>query len=265
MSASAPAEQPPVFAYPSEPPPEFSPKRPTRKPTLTSWVALGLTGVSLVAVWLWLHSDLTVWTPSIAISALGLASSITVIPGIMRIQSNARSRPRLERMFIDTHNALQLLTEHIVIESASNSQDPLPITSNLADTLQHLLWAYMHCAYRIPSTKESPARFVITARQFARQLARTRERERDILEPRLIRAMDDFCLKIGRADRDYEATPDPLITDPAGMATFGVLHAARDFAWVFQDYTPYELAINDETIELARTISRKGKRRRKRR
>jgi hypothetical protein len=216
----------------------------------------GSVGVSAIAVWLWLHRVLTAWTPGIAISDLGLASSITVIPGIMRRQSNARARPRLERIFLDTHNALQFLAGHVVIDSAGNSPSQLPITSDLPYTLHRLLWASMHCAYRIPSTKESPARFVITARQFARQLEHTSDRDRDILEPRLTQAMDDFCRKIESADRDYARAPNPLIPDPASMATFTVLHATRDFAWVFQEYTPHPLVIDEETIELALSINR---------
>lgn len=253
------AEQLPAPSYPTDPPAAFAPRRPTWRPALTSWMALGLLGVSAIAVLLWLQGGLTAWTPGIAISALGLASSITVVPGIMRRQSNARARPRLERVFTDTHNALQFLAGHVVIDSAGNSENQLPITSDLTDTLHRLLWAYMHCAYQIPSTKESPARFVITARQFARQLERTSDRDRDILEPRLTRAMDDFCHKIESADRDYARSPNPLIPDPAGMATFTVLHAARDFAWVFREYTPYPLELDEGTIELALSIERSRK------
>jgi hypothetical protein len=144
----------------------------------------------------------------------------------------------------------------VVIDSAGNSQGQLPITSDLTDTLNRLLWAYMHCAYRIPSTKESPARFVITARQFARQLERTSDRNRDILEPRLTQAMDDFCRKMGSANRDYARAPNPLIPDPADMATFTVLQATRNFAWIFQEYSPYRLAIDEETVELVLSINR---------
>jgi hypothetical protein len=209
-------------------------------------------------VWLWLLGVLTAWTPSIAVSALAAAASFTVIPAMRRRETNARIRPRVERALMDTDGALHFLVEELLIESAASRHDLMPITSDLTETLNRLVWEYMTCVYKIPS-HESVPRFVRTAHKFACQLADTRERERDVLEPRLIRAMDDFCRTIQRADRDYKATPDDLLADPPDRATFSVLQGVRNFAFAFQDYVPYKLEIAEETIDLANAISRASK------
>jgi hypothetical protein len=216
------------------------------------WAALGLSGIAVAAVWLWLHSVLKEWTPGIAVSALVLAASITVIPAIMRRQANARIRPRVERVLVDTHNSLIFLVEDILIDSARSRLDPFDISNDLHETLNRLAWEYM--TSKISS--ESVPGFVLTARQFAGQLAQTRERERDVLEPGLIRAIDDFRRTIQRAGHEYEATPDDLIADPAGQATFSVLEGVRRFAWAFQSYLPYKLEIGEDTRELANGITR---------
>jgi hypothetical protein len=257
MPVSASAEQLSVPTHRAEPPPEFSLGRPTWRPPLTLWVALGLLGIVGVAVWLWLHGVLTAWTPSIAVSALTVAASVTVIPAMRRRETNARIRPRVERVLMDIHGSLYFVVETILIDSAASRQDLIPVTEDLNETLNRLLWEYMICAYKIPSDKSVP-RFVINARQFAAQLAQTRESERDVLEPDLIRAMDDFCLIIRRADRDYEAAPDDLLADPPDMATFSILQGVRNFAAIFQRYLPYKLEIGEDTIELAITIGRRA-------
>jgi predicted RNA binding protein YcfA (HicA-like mRNA interferase family) len=242
-------------AYRAEPPPEFSLRRPRWKPHPTSCAALGLSGIAAVAVSLWLHGVLRAWTPNIAVSALTVAATITVIQGITRRETKARIRPRVERALMDTHNSFQFLVEDIVIDYAKSHQSLRPIPNDLNEALNRLLWEHMTGAYEIPS-EESVPRFVLTARQFAGQLAQTRERDRDVLEPGLIRAMDDFCRAIRRANRDYETPADDLITDPASMATFGVLQGVRNFAWAFQHYVPYSSEISEQTRGLASSISR---------
>jgi hypothetical protein len=250
---SAPAEQPPVPRHRSEPPPEFSFRRPARRPPITVWVALGLLGVVGVAVWLWLRGVLTAWTPSIAVSALAAAASVTVIPAMRRRETNTRIRPRVERVLMDIHNCLYFVVETTLIDSAASRQELIPVTNDLNETLNRLLWEYMTAVYKIPSDKSVP-RFVLNAREFASQLAQTRERERDVLEPELIRAMDDFCRTIRRADRDYKAAPDDLIADPPDLATFSVLQGIRNFAAIFQHYLPYKLELGEDTIELVIAI-----------
>jgi hypothetical protein len=248
---SVSAENPRIPSRPPIPPREFSLKPPRKwRPAPTSWVALGLLVLTGAAVWLWLDGVLREWTPGFAVSAFVLAASVTVIPAVLRRQADARVRRRVEPVINEIHNSLYLVVEDILVDAAETQPDQAFDTSDLHEIFDLLCWAHMTCALTIPSSKEHPAQFVLIAREFARQLARTRERERDVLEPDLIRAIDDFCRAIQRADRDYAAAPDDLITDPASVATFGVLEGVRRFAWEFQRWVPEKLELGEYSREV---------------
>jgi hypothetical protein len=172
----------------------------------------------------------------------------------MRRKANARIRPRVERVLMDIYGSLKFLVDDLLVESARSRQDPIYITADLHETLNRLAWEYMTHAYKIPSSSNSVPRFFLSARQFAGELTETRERDRDVLEPGLIRAIDDFCRRIQQAGRDYKTTPDDLILDPPGMATFSVLESIRRFAWAFQSYLPYKLEFGEQAISRASGI-----------
>jgi hypothetical protein len=208
---------------------------------------LVLTGV---AIWLWLNGVLKEWTPGLAVSTAVLAATITVVPTVQRRQADARIRRRVEPVLNAIHNSLISVIEDVLVDSARNQHDQVLTTNDLHEIFDLLCWEHMTCALTIPSSGEHPAQFVLAARDFARFLARTRERERDVLAPDLIRAMDDFCRAIQRADLDYGSVPNDLIIDPATLATFGVLEGVRRFAWEFQRFAPYRLELREYSREV---------------
>jgi hypothetical protein len=91
-----------------------------------------------------------------------------------------------------------------------------------------------------------------SARDLANQLERERERDRDVLEPSLIRAMDDFCLVVDMANEVSGFELDPAgQAEAEDVALVTIVMALRVLAWALSREAPYWLEISEPTRKAA--------------
>jgi hypothetical protein len=90
---------------------------------------------------------------------------------------------------------------------------------------------------------------ILEARDFGADLEQFRARDLDILEPDLVRAIEDFGGHVGQAMQFWSFAEQGL-GDPAGnreTALMTVVDGARDFARVFARYEPRYMEIRELT------------------
>jgi hypothetical protein len=101
---------------------------------------------------------------------------------------------------------------------------------------------------------------------FARRLEHFRDRDRDVIEPDLIRVMDDFDWQVGQALQLLQFVDLGLADDgpeTEQLALRIVVEAAREFALVFRGYGPIWTEIPNLTREAGRTHSERAGRMRR--
>ncbi len=100
---------------------------------------------------------------------------------------------------------------------------------------------------------------------FADQLERGRPRDRGVLEPALIRAMDDFCLSAEEAKELFGFELDPAEhanAEAEDLALTMIMMGLQVLAWVMRREGPHWLEIREPTRAAAAARSENARRRR---
>jgi hypothetical protein len=154
--------------------------------------------VGVVGVVLWCTTDsLRAWIPNITIGAGTVGLTITVVDRAIRREARERLLPRLEGAVSSIGTDFQMMLLAVARDYSSTHLDTFtPIPKDGVVLIEQWIDSRDEVdASRRRSDDGSPA-LLSSARELAAQLASARERDRDVLEPRLVRAMDDFCLSV---------------------------------------------------------------------
>lgn len=170
-----------------------------RLPSLspTSWLALALTALGLIFVavaiaWDWLDA----WAPNLATEAFAIALTIAVVERIVRREDRRRLQPRVESAMHALRQEFRRFVDGVTVDYAGthlHSFRPLP-----RDALEFLdQWLAdkdKQDACHAPR-RGDPEQLPLVLHQgieLGKALVHYRELDREVMEPELVRAIDDY-------------------------------------------------------------------------
>jgi hypothetical protein len=197
------------------------------------YLALGTTGSAAFLLWFasgssesgWLRS----WTPNIATESLSILVTVAVVNRILEKGEQRRLKPRVDRAMRDVGGDYRMLVRAIAWDYKAThvgTFEPVPETS--LGVLDH--WdanveredteRQVHGAGDIP--------FAISgALNTATSLQRVRESDREVLEPDVVAAIDEFEEDARLAFSVYGGLPDATRDEAAREAIYHVVAGAR--------------------------------------
>jgi hypothetical protein len=164
-----------------------------RRPTVL--VALGLCLLAACSALVWAVTEpADDWLPNVATTALGIAVTITVIESIIRREASARLRPRTERVLYWLGLDLRMFTWSLIGDYTETHLHTFhPIPGDLFDLIDRWKSDPEDTPREPHEWRGQQAPLIIQeAVDFAHKVAATRERDLDVLEPDLVREIDDF-------------------------------------------------------------------------
>jgi hypothetical protein len=167
-------------------------------PSLGTWCALVFTAVAgLAAVAWWLTEALDDWAPNFAAEALSVAATIVIVERIVRHEDRERLRPRAESAMDALRQDFRSFLHIITVDYAGthlHTFRPLP-----ADALSFLdQWlADKDTQDACPAPIRTEDRVVVSlvldgGIEFGKALVGWRELDREVMEPEVVRAIDDY-------------------------------------------------------------------------
>jgi hypothetical protein len=203
------------------------------------------------------------WAPNIAVAAFGLAITITVVEWIVRNEARRRLKPRTEQVISRMRFDLTSLIEAIVIDYAGTHVDTfreIP-ASSMAMINQWLADQDREDQERQPLPGDTYPMLILEGMEFLRQLEIARSRDRDVMEPELVAAIDDINWHVSKARMFYGFAEsdfgDPEKTKRSAVRL--IVEGTKKFADVFvrlhgptRDLLPLTKAAAKEHSEKAR-------------
>jgi hypothetical protein len=192
---------------------------------------------------------LDAWMPNVAIEALAIALTITVVDRIVRREAHARVQPLLDHAYSDINGALTLFGYQLVREYAHTHEAHYrrPPTTQLVGLTEFWLQE-QQTADLLPADNDSVVR---AAETLARQFDATREANPE-LEPTFRVAMD-ACARTLRHQGTMLAlfaamNVQGLAEEPYATSARGVVVAVRDFGREFQQRSGLVPQIQEEIL-----------------
>jgi hypothetical protein len=183
------------------------------RPGLASLVALVVVVVAVAAVCLYDHKRLQAWTPNIAVTAASIAITVTVLSSIVRQEERKRIRPRVDRTQRLVGEALRGFIDVLVIDYAGTHVADFKALPDDVPAMVALWLSEHETATSITRDGDLPLR-VSQAAKLAASLQECRAHDLDVLEPDLVRSIDDFCSGTTRAFQDCALADTDLCKDP---------------------------------------------------
>jgi hypothetical protein len=150
-------------------------------------------------------TTLRAWTPNIGTDAFFVAVTITVVEQAIRREEKRRVRPRVESAMYHTRLAMKMFAESVVIDySGTHLHTFRPVERDMLDFLEQWLADADNkdaCSAPIDGTYSLVMHAGAELGNFLRDL---RQHDRDVMEPDLIRALDDY-LWLGAQQWDDDA------------------------------------------------------------
>ncbi len=225
-------------------------RRTASRPTF--WIALVLAALAGVGIWAWFEfkGGLRSWTPNIVVGALTAAVTITIIDWAIRRESKQKLQPRVDDALYWIGLSSRGLVSTVAVDYASthvNSFSPLP--SDVVKLFQHWLDGRgTEDSLRSDSLDES---LILEGSIELRQaIERTRERDREVLEPQLIREIDEFTRAVNYATwlaSDALRVPGDDTQAVARELSAGLVQSGIRFAEVFRQYAPVWMTVPEIT------------------
>jgi len=216
-----------------------------RSLSLTSWLALALTALGLIFVAIAIAGDwLDAWAPNLATEAFATALTIAVVERIVRREARRRLQPRVESVMHALRQELRSFVDGIAVDYARthlHSFQPLP--RDALDFLdQWLADKDAQDACHAP-TRGDPVQLPLVLHQgieLGKALRHYRESDREVMEPELVRAIDDYIwlgsqhglLMYRLAGRGAERSKGYVLGDTA------IVRGARGFGEVLARHDP---------------------------
>jgi hypothetical protein len=218
-------------------------------PTLrrTTWLALASIAVGLAAVLVAIFSDrLDGWMTNVATDALLLAFTILIVERIVRGEAEARLRPRREMLFHSVGLRFRSFMSGLTLDYA---QTHLSTFRPIPDDAQAMIEQWIadreaEDTARVPLEGDTLPWLFLEARNFIAQLEGYRERDREIMEPDFIAAIDTFgwrfqqALTLMRVQREVRPDDAAAAADAERVGLDALLRGARGFAAVLARYAP---------------------------
>jgi hypothetical protein len=251
----------------ANPPPWIMSAMRFRMPPLTATAATALVVLALGAWATWRWSNVAdAWMPGVATSAIAIAVTITLVQGIIRREEKRRLRPRVEDVIGWLRSDLFDFAQSAVIDYAGTHLHTFEtIQPDLLSFLEQWLAESDRqdsCAAPIRDGPEDPRVPLLlhSATRFAESLKRTRERDREVMEPELVRALDDCVHGVGLGQMALGLSLGRDWHDPIGTRRHGesrVVQAALDFGRVLLRHDDRgRIAFPDLSIQAAEEHSR---------
>jgi hypothetical protein len=227
------------------------------RPSLGTWWALVFTSVAGLAVLAWWFTDaLDDWAPNFAAEALSIAATIVIVERIVRHEDRERLRPRVESAMAALRQEFRKFLHAITVDYAGthlHTFRPLP-----ADALSFLdQWlADKDAQDACPTPIRDDDRVVFSlvlheGIELGKGLVGWRELDRDVMEPEVVRAIDDYVWH----GAQHGATMYQLGGLGSTRATAhttaekAVVRAARAFGEVLARYDPRgRIVLEDLTL-----------------
>lgn len=195
------------------------------------------------------------WGPNVATSAFTVALTITLIDRLVRREETERLAPRTTRALYTIGLGFRGLLGYIVFDYVLTHTDWDVIPTDGVAMID--LWLAGHDTEDVRReviTGEGVPVLLSEAEAFTRRLEDVRNRDRDILEPRLVAAMDDCVQDLGRAVFSYRlvgAVPGLRNADERRARSMAsAVDAARVFALVLRQHAAEWLVIPEATRSL---------------
>jgi hypothetical protein len=203
----------------------------------TTPFALVLVVVGGLGVYWGRHDSLRAWGPNIAVGAFGLAATITIVEWVVRNETRRRLKPRTDQVISGLRFDLMSIIDSIVIDYAGTHLDTfreIP-ADPMAMIDQWLDDQGREDQGRRLLPDETYPMLILEGMEFLRQLEIARSRDRDVMEPELVAAIDDVNWHVGKA-RMFFAFAEDNLGDPEDnrrSAMRLVVEGAKNFADVF--------------------------------
>jgi hypothetical protein len=194
-------------------------------------VAFALAAIAAVAIVLDATSALlSQWTPNIATEAISLLVTIAVVDRIIDNRERLRMKPRVERALRDVGGDFRMLVRGIAWDYKAThvaTFEPIPTTS--LGVLDHWLAnvGREDSERAIHGEDDLPAA-VSQALHVATSLQRVRDNDKDVLEPEVVAAIDEFEEDARLAFAVYHGMPGASAGDRAREAIGLVVQATRN-------------------------------------
>jgi hypothetical protein len=195
----------------------------------TTIAAVVLTLIAVGAAVAYLAADaVDAWMPNVAIGAVSIAITITLVEGIVRREARVRLRPRLER----TANGLRNVLEGFCVSATLDYADThlrgyRPIPTEMLSFLEQWLMA------KEQQDVCPPARGVHVIQagfRLADELRRYRAEDREVMEPDLVRAIDDYITSVTAAQHLFAFSEVASGADCADAIRYAEEHLVRGAA-----------------------------------
>lgn len=179
-------------------------------------------------------SDARAWLPSAATAFATIALTVSLVEAIVRRESRIRLAPRVDRAMRDVGSAFRMLVRSIAWDYKATHIDtfePLPAQS-LAVLDHWLANVSSEDRERVSQDADDLPLVVAHALQTATSLRRVRESDRDVLEPELVAAIDDFEEDARLAFSIFHGMVDASRQTRAQEAINQVVYATRNLGEV---------------------------------
>lgn len=231
------------------------------RPRPTTWLALAAIVVGIAAVVVSVVSDrLDGWMTNVATDAFLLAATILVVERIVRGEGKRRIAPRVERVLWRVGSTMREVVTMIVIDYADRHARTFKRPPNdVLGALDHWLTEERNEDVPRSEADEEPRdpypMLVHSAGRVAREIKTDVAPDREVLEPDLVRASDDYSWRVGHAAMVIEFVIEGLLDDRAETerhARRTAVQATRDFAEVFLGHADRGWAeVDDLTLRAA--------------
>jgi hypothetical protein len=168
------------------------------RPSLATWWALAFVAIFVAAVLLWEFTHVAHdWMPNFGVEALAIAATITIVERIIRREASDRLRPRAESTMRGLRVEFRQFLSGVTIDYAGTHLHSFrPLARDSLAFLDQWLAdkdAQDACQARTwDEERNQPPLVVHQGVEFAKALRAYRELDREVMEPELVRAIDDY-------------------------------------------------------------------------
>jgi hypothetical protein len=234
----------------------------------TTRIAIGLLLIAALGIVAWFASSgLRAWAPSVTVGAITIAATITVIERAIQRETGLRIHPRVDLVMDRIRASLKWLLWSIaydLVDTHDGEVQPFPADA-IALTERWINDETQDSEDRRALPRGGgPPPIAVHAVQLVNDLEEVRSRDREVLEPTLIREMDDFVAEIHRATFLYEvvdAESRAEARSALAILTRYIVYATHNLALVFAAQNPEVIQL-DQSIVL--DVQRDSERRRDR-
>jgi hypothetical protein len=226
--------------------------------TPTSRVALATIVIALAGGIVYAVGWARAWMPNVVVGALTVAVTVTVIERAFQREAEDRLKPRRDDVWQSLSRGLRSLIKSIAADYGFHHLDTFePIPENPAAIIDHWLAGrqtedaedsihpprlrVFNVTVPVPDWSAPP--LVEAGERFAALLNRERERNREVIDPRLIHAIDEFGTLVDDLSVMLEQLGEQDFALNASQARQCVVEATRAFALEFERLHPGAVAI----------------------